>query len=250
MLKKLILKNWKSFRHAELDIDALTILNRTAQGEDLQAALAGDPQTSVIRGGIEWATLKPGTQFTLQVLVGSEEDERTDYLYSITTSTAHKVQLVSESLDRIKKRPKTNKNPYKAHLFKTDSVAFDSPSITARLYNEKRGTPKELHHSVSILSQLNRLKGLRKDISEETPWAAFTDQQDLWDPDGLKNLAKEWPTLAAQGVSLGNATIKSVAERYAKLGFHVEILTGDAGLKSLEPVLPSRPQKRQDRRRK
>lgn len=84
---------------------------------------------------------------------------------------------------------------------------------------------------------------------EETPWAAFTDQQDLWDPDGLKRLAEEWPTLAVQGVSLGDATIKSVAERYAKLGFYVEIL-GDAGLKSFEPVLPSKPKKRRERRSK
>jgi hypothetical protein len=83
---------------------------------------------------------------------------------------------------------------------------------------------------------------------EETPWAAFTDQQDLWDPDGLKRLAEEWPTLAVQGVSLGDATIKSVAERYAKLGCDVELFTGDAGLKSFEPVRPSKPKKRRERR--
>lgn len=184
MLKKLILKNWKSFRHAELEINALTILigtnasgksnaldalaflNRTAQGKDLQSALAGDPQMSAIRGGIEWAALKPETQFTLQVLVGSAEDEKTDYLYSITAETFPRMKLVSESLDRIKKRPKTDKNPYQIHLFQTDPVANDNPSITARLYNEKRGSPKEMHRSASILSQLNGLQGLRKDIIE------------------------------------------------------------------------------------
>ncbi len=74
--------------------------------------------------------------------------------------------MVSESLDRIKKRPRTDKNPYQIHLFQTDSVASDSPSITARLYNEKRGTPKEMHRSGSILSQLSGLTGLRKDIIE------------------------------------------------------------------------------------
>lgn len=184
MLKKLILENWKSFQSAELEIDALTVLigtnasgksnaldaleflNRTAQGKDIQSALAGDPQTAAIRGGIEWAALKPGTEFTLKVLVGSEEDGRTDFLYCLTVETSPRVQLVAESLDRIKKRPKTDKNPYQIHLFQTDSVAPDSPSITARLYNEKRGTPKEMHRSGSILSQLSGLTGLRKDITE------------------------------------------------------------------------------------
>lgn len=184
MLKKLILENWKSFQYAELEIEALTVLigtnasgksnaldaleflNRTAQGKDIQSALAGDPQTAAIRGGIEWAALKPGTEFTLKVLVGSGEDERTDFLYCLTVETSPRVQLVAESLDRIKKRPKTDKNPYQIHLFQTDSVAPDSPSITARLYNEKRGSPKEMHRSSSILSQLSGLTGLRKDITE------------------------------------------------------------------------------------
>lgn len=84
---------------------------------------------------------------------------------------------------------------------------------------------------------------------EKTPWAAFTDQQDLWDSDGLRNLADEWPDLAVQGISLGDATIKSVADRYVRAGFLVEILTGDAGLKSLEPIpLPKRSKRRERRR--
>lgn len=184
MLKKLILENWKSFRQAELEIDALTVLigtnasgksnaldaleflNRVAQGKDFQSALAGDPTTSGVRGGIEWAVLKPGSEFTLKVLIEAEEDERTDYLYSITVETAPRIQLVSESLDRIRKRPRTDKNPYQIHLFWTDSTTSDSPSITARLYNEKRGTPKEMHRSGSILAQLSGLTNLRKDIVE------------------------------------------------------------------------------------
>lgn len=72
---------------------------------------------------------------------------------------------------------------------------------------------------------------------ERTPWAAFTDQSVLWDADGLKKLATEWPSLAAQKISIGDATIKTVAEYYAKLGCQVEILTGDEGLKSYEPTV-------------
>ena len=73
---------------------------------------------------------------------------------------------------------------------------------------------------------------------QQTPWAAFTDQSVLWETEGLKKLAREWAQLAAQGISIGDATIKTVAEHYVKLGFQVEILTGDAGLKSYEPAAP------------
>lgn len=69
-----------------------------------------------------------------------------------------------------------------------------------------------------------------------SPWAAFTDQSPLWQPEGLRTLAAAWPGLAAAGTSIGDATIKDVAEYYARAGYLVEILTGDAGLKAYEPV--------------
>lgn len=183
MLKQLILENWKSFRYAELEIDALTILigtnasgksnaldglefmNRTAQGKEIPASFAGDPKVPSIRGGVEWAAFKPATQFTLKALVEGE-NERTDYLYSITVETSPRVQLFAESLIRIKKRPRTDKNPYQINLFQTDVALQESHSIVARLYNEKRGTPIEMRRSTSILSQLNGLSALRKEIIE------------------------------------------------------------------------------------
>jgi hypothetical protein len=73
---------------------------------------------------------------------------------------------------------------------------------------------------------------------EKTPWTAFTDQSVLWDVEGLRKLASEWPALAAQKISIGDATIKSVAEHYAKMGISVEILTGDKGLKAYQPTTP------------
>jgi len=91
-------------------------------------------------------------------------------------------------------------------------------------------------------------------IDEENPWAAFTAQYNLWEEETLKKLAKEWPPLAAQadtkkdkgGLSMGDVTIKWVAEFYAEMGYHVETLTGDKGLKSYEPVLKikKRPRRR------
>jgi predicted ATPase len=133
MLKKLILENWKSFRYAELDIDPLTILIGTnasgksnaidaliflqqiVQSQSLQTALAG----ASIRGGIGWAARKPETQFTLKVLVGSD-DEYTDYLYSITVETSPHVRSVSESLVKIKQQMKIDQSPNKVFLFQTE----------------------------------------------------------------------------------------------------------------------------------
>lgn len=183
MLKKLILKNWKSYRYAELFIDPLTVLigtnasgksnaidgleflNRTALGKEIQAALLGNETLSSIRGGVEWAAFKPESQFTLEVLVQSS-NERVDYFYSITVETKPRVQLLSESLVRITKRPKTDKNPHKISLFQTDISSPDSPSIVARLYNTKKGKPKEVRRSNSILSQLTGLASISQEITE------------------------------------------------------------------------------------
>jgi hypothetical protein len=85
---------------------------------------------------------------------------------------------------------------------------------------------------------------------QQTPWAAFTDQSVLWEANGLKELAQEWPQLAVQGISIGDVTIKAVAEFYLKLGHPVEILTGDQGLKSYEPPPPPETSQRRRRRRR
>jgi hypothetical protein len=79
---------------------------------------------------------------------------------------------------------------------------------------------------------------LREAANAQSPWAAFTDQSPLWQSENLRNLADTWPALAAGGTSIGDHTIKDVAEYYAGAGFHVEILTGDAGLKAYEPAKP------------
>ena len=64
-------------------------------------------------------------------------------------------------------------------------------------------------------------------------------QSALWEPAGLSRLAESWPPLAESRLSMGDATIKEVAEFYAMVpGCHIEILTGDAGLKAYEPIKP------------
>lgn len=86
--------------------------------------------------------------------------------------------------------------------------------------------------------------------NSQTPWGAFTAQSHLWTSDNLQRLATEWSTqLAIQEVSMGDATIKILAEYYADLpGCRVEIFTGDSGLKAYEPVSPGDIPKRRSQR--
>lgn len=81
---------------------------------------------------------------------------------------------------------------------------------------------------------------IRKTAVEETPWAAFTHQVAMWDADRLNRLADEWPQLALQGLSMGDATIKDVADFYAKSGTQVEIITGDQQLRAYQPLPATR----------
>lgn len=53
-----------------------------------------------------------------------------------------------------------------------------------------------------------------------------------------QRLIAEWPDLAKSGFSLGDATIREVAEYFAQSGSEVVILTGDAGLKAYQPEKP------------
>ncbi|AVH67823.1 AAA family ATPase [Nostoc sp. 'Peltigera membranacea cyanobiont' N6] len=116
MLKQLILENWKSFRYAELPLDPLTVLigtnasgksnvvealeflQRIARGENIEAALAGDKILSSIRGGVEWAAIKPEKEFTLKALVAGE-DETTDYLYVIKIQTIPEIRVIEEYIE-------------------------------------------------------------------------------------------------------------------------------------------------------
>lgn len=68
-----------------------------------------------------------------------------------------------------------------------------------------------------------------------SPWAAFTEQKELWDCEGLQALATRWKKTAPGGQSLGDASIVDVANYYAEMGFDVEILTGDQDLKAYQP---------------
>jgi hypothetical protein len=95
------------------------------------------------------------------------------------------------------------------------------------------------HAKHSCKERAEKLAELMRSSADEcSPWAAFADQSALWSPEKLRALADSWPRLAAQGLSLADATIKDVAEHYATMGCRVEILTGDRGMKAYEPLAP------------
>jgi hypothetical protein len=91
----------------------------------------------------------------------------------------------------------------------------------------------------------NRLsEQLRKAAQSESPWAAFTEQSILWEPDQLTLLADQWPALAARKISIADATIKHVADYYARAGYAVRILTADTALRHYEPPAPTKKPRR------
>jgi hypothetical protein len=79
---------------------------------------------------------------------------------------------------------------------------------------------------------------MNKAADAESPWAAFSEQSDRWTPENLRKLAEQWPPLAAQKLSIGDATIKDIADYYAKMGYSVTLLTGDQQLAAYEPARP------------
>lgn len=89
---------------------------------------------------------------------------------------------------------------------------------------------------------------MRQSANQQSPWAAFSEQSDLWSTEKLIQLADTWPQLADQRISIGDATIKDVAEYYAQMNCQVEILTGDQGLKAYEPAAPPEVPRRRQRR--
>ena len=171
MIKQLILENWKSFRHAVLDIDPLTVmigtnasgksnaiealefLKRTVEGRDFQTALAGDLTLPGIRGGIDWAALKPASQFTLKVLVQGKKD-RTDYLYSITIETKPHAQLLAESLVRIIKTTDNVQKSENQVLLETDILSSSDYNIKAKIEDPNIRGELIFRRSQSILSQM------------------------------------------------------------------------------------------------
>ncbi|WGD30171.1 AAA family ATPase [Ancylobacter sp. WKF20] len=175
MLTSLTVERWKSIGSATLNIDPITILigtnssgksnildalsflNRIANGAMITAALQGDTAFAPLRGGIEWAPQRPGDIFSIGVTLRANDIQ--DLEYKIECRINQKQgEVTSEQLHRIRYRLDKNgrrgSKPSRVALFWTDPVAPESPTITARLYNSKRGTPRQLSRASSVLFQL------------------------------------------------------------------------------------------------
>ena len=178
MLREMRIEGWKSYNSASLPFDQLTVLigtnasgksnaldaleflSRVSAASDINSAIVGDSNTINIRGGLEWATFERGKKFTITVLT-SGEDDRTDYLYSISVAIeGTSAELESEELVRIKHQGSTER---RLRLFWTDEPEPGAPGIVARLYNTKSGTKRPMRRNLSILSQLE-IYPLREEI--------------------------------------------------------------------------------------
>lgn len=85
------------------------------------------------------------------------------------------------------------------------------------------------------------LVGLLRSAADGTsPWASFEDQKQLWAGESLTHIGENWPTAAARKSSMGDHTIRLVADYYSRAGMTVQILTGDRDLASYVPAKPKR----------
>jgi predicted ATPase len=181
MLTAFSVHNWKSVEDATLNIDPLTVLigtnssgksnildglsflTRISSGVLLTSALQGDGILPQLRGGLEWAPRKPTDTFSISATYRVNESQDLNYRIECRVNGAQ-CEVVSEQLQRTKFRLDKHQSRGAAQrpvsLFWTDPPSTDSPTVTARLYNSKGGTPRQLSRMSSVLYQLMGLKTL------------------------------------------------------------------------------------------
>ena len=160
MLKQITLENWKSFRHAELYIDPLTVLigtnasgksnvvdaldflNSMMQRASVETVLIGGRFTPGIRGGIEWAARKPETKFSFQVLVDGK-DKGNDYFYKITVENTPTVQVVDESLTLIDSQNISDNNSCQQLFFV--SFTYEKNRIIYKHYEAEKEVIEKIY---------------------------------------------------------------------------------------------------------
>ena len=219
MIKKIRLMNWKSFEDATLNIDPVTLLiganasgksnaldaflflNRVSSGAGLFQSITGDLKMTPLRGGRDWVCRKPFDNFTLEVLLGSPQENQ-DYRYQLTVHVnATKAEVVEESLTRLT-YVKKNGQSREDDLFHARNEG-NSPSISVyyRTGDKGRSRRLDLNPSFSVLTQIESTK-IRKDILEgaklvqndfmhifvfdpiPSHMRAYTSLSDTFSPDG------------------------------------------------------------------
>jgi predicted ATPase len=186
MITTLVLDNWKSYDHSELQIDAITVvigtnasgksnaldalalLNRVASGALLSYALQGDSSLSPLRGGVEWAARRPSNSFRVGVVCRAL-DGMTEFHYMLGCEVSkERCDVVSEELTRYRFRAGKNGRRVatgQVRLLWTDACEARSPTIVVRVYNGKSGTKRDLTRGQPALFQLHGQK-LPQDTDE------------------------------------------------------------------------------------
>ncbi len=186
MITTLVLDDWKSYGHSELQIDAITVvigtnasgksnaldalalLNRVSTGALLSYALQGDSALTPLRGGVEWAARRPADSFRVGVVCRAQ-DGLTEFHYLLGCSVLDgRCDVLSEELTR--RRFKLTKDlrkveTGKVRLLWTDPCEPRSPTIVVRLYNGKSGTKRELARAQPAMFQMHGQK-LPQDTDE------------------------------------------------------------------------------------
>lgn len=76
---------------------------------------------------------------------------------------------------------------------------------------------------------------IEKALDGTEPWDIFTNQEELFKPEKIREWISNWRKLSPSGISMGDASIIQVAYMYDKYGFTAEIYTADAGLSAYQP---------------
>jgi predicted ATPase len=183
MIKELTLKNWKSFSEASLFIDPLTVLigsnasgksntldaflllNRLSHSTNIFQAIAGDNNLPPIRGGMEWICHKPEKIFTIEIVLGADDNQ--DYKYELSVQVnGKKAEVHREELTLLSYGPRSQ-TPKEWVLFATKQEEANSPGIPTYFSTETQGRGKrfDLNRSQIVLTQAEGLN-LRKKVQD------------------------------------------------------------------------------------
>ena len=184
MIKELKLKNWKSFEDSTLYVDPLTILigtnasgksnlldaflflNRVSAGVGIFQAINGDVNLPLLRGGMEWVCRKPGTRFSLGILVDGVKSTQ-EYRYELTVQiNGTKAEVFKEELTLLT-HGKGEWPPKEKNLFVTRLEESTGPAIPTYFFTGIKGQSRreDLNRSHTILSQTETIN-LRNEVKE------------------------------------------------------------------------------------
>lgn len=174
MIQQLILRNWKSFEEAHLDIDQLTFvigtnasgksnildaflfLLRTVTSHQIKAAINGETGIPPLRGGLDWVFRKGQSECEIGVEIADTDKKDVLYKYFISlrrTNDINGCEIKSERL--LIQYPRMAEKP----LFYTDKEIPGDVKIPVYFNTGKRGGARriDMNRAYSIVSQIEFL---------------------------------------------------------------------------------------------